>query len=120
MAESLKKAFSQYSSTKKLTYIMTKIRKQKKENNDNLRGFLMGLAFGAIIYGFLSLFEKPRCPNCDAKQTEYIQNLPMVQQMVNSFQVGSSSTGASSSGGPVQNVAAANSGKLQWTGYRNL
>jgi PsbP-like protein len=37
-----------------------------------------------------------------AKQTEYTQNLPMIQQMVNSFQVDTSS-------GPVQNVAAANS-----------
>jgi hypothetical protein len=48
-----------------------------------------------------------------AKQTEYTQNLPMVQQMVNSFQVGAgSAAGASSStgGGPVQNLAAANGG----------
>jgi hypothetical protein len=42
-----------------------------------------------------------------AKQIEYTQNLPMVQQMVNSFQVGS--TGAANTGGPVQNVAAASS-----------
>ena len=45
-----------------------------------------------------------------AKQTEYTQNLPMVQQMVNSFQIGgSAAAGAGSGGGPVQNVAAASS-----------
>ena len=33
-----------------------------------------------------------------AKQTEYTQNLPMVQQMVNSLKIGS--------GGPIQKVAA--------------
>jgi hypothetical protein len=42
-----------------------------------------------------------------AKQTEYTQNLPMVQQMVNSFQVGSGAVANSAS--PVQNVAAAGS-----------
>lgn len=42
-----------------------------------------------------------------AKQTEYTQNLPVVQQMVNSFQVGSGTGAASSS--PVQNVATASS-----------
>jgi hypothetical protein len=42
-----------------------------------------------------------------AKQTEYTQNLPMVQQMVNSFQVGSGAVANNAS--PVQNVAAAGS-----------
>jgi hypothetical protein len=41
-----------------------------------------------------------------AKQTEYGQNLPMIQQMVNSFKIGS---GAANSGGPVQNVAGSTS-----------
>jgi hypothetical protein len=45
-----------------------------------------------------------------AKQTDYTQNFPMVQQMVNSFQIGgSAAAGAGSGGGPVQNVAAASS-----------
>jgi hypothetical protein len=41
-----------------------------------------------------------------AKQTEYAQNLPMIQQMVNSFQIGNGATTASSGvgGGPVQNL----------------
>jgi zinc-ribbon domain len=76
IAQSLKKAFSYYTSNKKLTCIMTKIRKQKKEDNDKVRGFLMGLAFGAIVYGFLSLFEKPRCPNCGARIEKNIQECP--------------------------------------------
>jgi hypothetical protein len=42
-----------------------------------------------------------------AKQTDYTQNLPMVQQMVNSFQVGAGT--AANTGGPVQSVAAASS-----------
>jgi hypothetical protein len=42
-----------------------------------------------------------------AKQTEYTQNIPMVQQMVNSFQVGA--VGGSNGGANVQNVAAASS-----------
>jgi hypothetical protein len=41
-----------------------------------------------------------------AKQAEYAQNLPMIQQMVNSFQVGGGGNGAGSSSGPAQNVAA--------------
>ncbi len=36
-----------------------------------------------------------------AKQTDYTQNLPMIQQMVNSFQIGGS---GASCGGPIQNV----------------
>ena len=43
-----------------------------------------------------------------AKQNEYAQNLPMIQQMVNSFQIGNSGNGATAGsvgGGPVQNVA---------------
>jgi hypothetical protein len=40
-----------------------------------------------------------------AKQNEYAQNLPMIQQMVNSFQVGNSgNAGSSVVGGPVQNL----------------
>jgi hypothetical protein len=35
-----------------------------------------------------------------AKQNEYVQNLPMIQQMVNSFQVGTGATTANSAGGP--------------------
>jgi hypothetical protein len=57
-----------------------------------LRGAAIFFVSGGTGYSLLYL----------AKQTEYTQNLPMVQQMVNSFQVGSS-------GGPVQNVAAASS-----------
>ena len=41
------------------------------------------------------------------KQTDYTQNIPMVQQMVNSFQVGGNSASASGSSAGVQNVAAA-------------
>jgi hypothetical protein len=55
-----------------------------------LRGAAIFFVSGSTGYSLLYL----------AKQTEYTQNLPMVQQMVNSFQVGSS-------GGPVKNVAAA-------------
>jgi hypothetical protein len=39
-----------------------------------------------------------------AKQAEYTQNLPMIQQMVNSFQIGNSgNAGSTVGGGPVQN-----------------
>ena len=39
-----------------------------------------------------------------AKQAEYTQNLPMIQQMVNSFQIGAGAI-AGSVGGSVQNLA---------------
>jgi hypothetical protein len=41
-----------------------------------------------------------------AKQTDYTQNLPKVQQMVNSFQVGGSAVTANTGAAPVRNVAA--------------
>ena len=37
-----------------------------------------------------------------AKQTEYTQNLPMIQQMVNSFQIGNGGGGTAASGAGVQ------------------
>ena len=40
-----------------------------------------------------------------AKQTEYAQNLPMIQQMVNSFQIGSGGAAGAGSGGGGQSVA---------------
>jgi PsbP-like protein len=64
----------------------------KTGNNIPLKGAAIFFVNGGTGYSLLYL----------AKQTEYSQNLPIVQQMVNSFQVGTS-------GGPVQNVAAANS-----------
>jgi hypothetical protein len=66
-----------------------------KNDNVPLKGAAIFFVNGGTGYSLLYL----------AKQTEYTQNLPMVQQMVNSFQVGS---GAASGGGaPVQNAAAA-------------
>ena len=43
-----------------------------------------------------------------AKQAEYTQNLPMIQQMVNSFQIGTGATAPNSAGDPVHNFAASN------------
>jgi hypothetical protein len=63
-----------------------------KNNNVPLKGAAIFFVNGGTGYSLLYL----------AKQTEYTQSLPMVQQMVNSFQIGTSS-------GPVQNVAASNS-----------
>jgi hypothetical protein len=36
-----------------------------------------------------------------AKQTEYTQNLPMIQQMVNSFQIGNGGGGTAANGAGV-------------------
>ena len=66
-----------------------------KNNNNGIQVPLKGAAIlfvnGGTGYSLLYL----------AKQTEYAQYLPMVQRMINSFQVGGSSSA------PVQNVAAA-------------
>jgi hypothetical protein len=68
------------------------------KTNVPLKGAAIFFVNGGTGYSLLYL----------AKQTEYTQNIPMVQQMVNSFQVAGS--GAASGGGaPVQNVAAATS-----------
>jgi hypothetical protein len=66
-----------------------------KNNNNNLplKGAAIFFVNGGTGYSLLYL----------AKQTEYTQNLPMIQQMINSFHIGNSG------GGPVQNVAAASS-----------
>ena len=61
-----------------------------------LRGAAIFFVNGGTGYSLLYL----------AKQTEYTQNLPVVQQMVNSFQIGGNGAAGSST---VQNVAAANS-----------
>jgi PsbP-like protein len=72
------------------------------KNNNGIQVPLKGAAIlfvnGGIGYSLLYL----------AKQTEYAQNLPMVQQMINSFQI---AAGGSTGGGPVQNVAAAGSSR---------
>jgi hypothetical protein len=68
-----------------------------KNNNVPLKGAAIFFVNAGTGYSLLYL----------AKQTDYTQNLPMVQQMVNSFQVGAA--GGSTGGGPVQNVAAASS-----------
>lgn len=46
---------------------MPKAENDGKNNYDKVIGFLMGLGAGVIVYAFLSLFEKPKCPIC--KQT---------------------------------------------------
>jgi hypothetical protein len=41
------------------------VKGEKKGKDDNkILGFLMGLGAGAIVYSFLSLFAKPKCPIC--------------------------------------------------------
>jgi hypothetical protein len=75
LAQSLKASYPIYIANKKFNSLMTKLRKRKKDD-DKIGGFLLGLAFGAIVYGFLSLFEKPRCPVCNAKIE---QNVPECQ-----------------------------------------
>ena len=70
------------------------------KNNLPLKGAAIFFVNGGTGYGLLYL----------AKQTDYTQNIPVVQQMVNSFQVGGNGPSASSNGGAgVQNVAAATS-----------
>jgi hypothetical protein len=64
-----------------------------KNNNIPLKGAAIFFVNGGTGYSLLYL----------AKQVEFTQNLPVIQQMVNSFQIGA----AANSGGPVQNVAAA-------------
>ena len=51
---------------------------RKKENNDEnkILGFLMGLGAGAIVYAFLSLFEKPKCPICKKEIEKRIREYP--------------------------------------------
>jgi hypothetical protein len=43
---------------------------RKNKINDNILGFLLGLAGGTIVYAFLSLFQKDKqksyCPVCKA------------------------------------------------------
>ncbi len=49
----------------------------KKENNENkILGFLMGLGAGAIVYAFLSLFDKPKCPICQTPIKKHITECP--------------------------------------------
>jgi hypothetical protein len=74
-------------------------------NNNNNRPTQVPLKGAAIFFvnggtGYSLLYL--------AKQTDYAQNLPMIQQMVNSFQVGGGSAAAANSGGSdgVQNAAA--------------
>jgi hypothetical protein len=69
------------------------------KTNVPLKGAAIFFVNGGTGYSLLYL----------AKQTEYTQNLPMVQQMVNSFQVGGGAAGGTTSGSPVQNVAASSS-----------
>ena len=64
-----------------------------------LRGAAIFFVNGDIGYSLLYL----------AKQTDYARNLPIVQQMINSFQIGaggvsSISSASSSNGGGVQSV----------------
>jgi hypothetical protein len=69
-----------------------------KNDNIPLKGAGIFFVNGGTGYSLLYL----------AKQTDYTQNIPMVQQMVNSFQVGGNGAGATSNGDAgVQNVAAA-------------
>lgn len=78
-------------------------------NNNNtptqvpLKGAALFFVNGGTGYSLLYL----------AKQTEYTQHLPMIQQMVNSFQIsnGATASGSSNGGGPVQNAAVGSSSK---------
>lgn len=49
-------------------------RKKKSEDDGGIRAFLLGL--GTIGYGILSLFAKPRCPNCDSEVEKYTPQCP--------------------------------------------
>jgi hypothetical protein len=38
--------------------------KKKKDNDEGIKAFLVGLGLGTIGYAILSLFVKPVCPAC--------------------------------------------------------
>ena len=39
-------------------------RSRRREDEEGIKAFLIGLGLGTIGYGILSFFAKPRCPNC--------------------------------------------------------
>jgi hypothetical protein len=58
---------------------ISKIMPRKENENvdeNKVLGFLMGLGAGAIVYAFLSLFEKPRCPICKKEIEKRIRECP--------------------------------------------
>jgi hypothetical protein len=50
--------------------------KKEKNISDKIVGFLLGLGAGVIVYAFLSLWEKPRCPVCKKDIEKKIQECP--------------------------------------------
>lgn len=53
-----------YIFSKNLILSMRKKKNKEGERDDGIKAFLLGLGLGTIGYAILSLFAKPRCPNC--------------------------------------------------------
>ncbi len=51
-------------------------RQKKSEENGGIKAFLLGLGLGTIGYAILSLFAKPRCPNCDYEIDKNVPQCP--------------------------------------------
>jgi hypothetical protein len=51
-------------------------KKGRKDDDGGIKAFLLGLGLGTIGYGILSLFVKPRCPDCNSEIQKYASQCP--------------------------------------------